>query len=449
MSSTWTLRRASLSAALGCIVGALFACDVQGKSPPSGSTSPLGSPAPAPGAPAPPEAPVLAPPPSELAVGTPTRESETQGSLLGAPATVWRFQTAAPISGAPAVTEEGAVYVTSVEGFVHALGPAGEFRWSRGLTGVPIGAPAVDPAGHIYVATSARRIYAVHPNGRLKWMYPTAARIATAPIWAASSTLYFAGRDRQVHALASWGGPLWSRRTDRVVTVAPAVVDGMLVVGGGEAQVSVLRGPSGVSHLKLPGELAQPVLSSRERLFVVAGGHLVAFDLEERSEAWRRKASYAALSEDGEWLVAEAGHELLWLDPTGGEELHRVMLPDDGSDVPALSNTGVAMVPLVSGDLFLAAPRGVAGVDGASARVTVAAAPLWRPTWNERTRVVLAASGNGTVNAVDLAGWHAAPPESDGDISSEPRSSASPRAEVEPHAADVEAKATGSAGGGA
>jgi hypothetical protein len=200
-----------------------------------------------------------------------------------------------------------------------------------------------------------------------------------------------------------------------------------------------------VSHLELPGELTQPVLSNRERLFVVAGGQLVAFDPEDRSVVWRQNARYAGLSEDGEWLVAESKRELLWLDPSTGAELQRVALPDDGSDVPALSNAGVAMVPLVCGDLMVASPSGVA-----PARVTVTVAPLWRPTWNEHSQVVLTASGNGTVSAVDLSAWHTAlPPDSDADASSKPPSGASSRVEAAPHPEEIEAKATGSAGGGA
>lgn len=455
MSSIWTFRRASLSAGLACIVGALFACDVQGKSPHSG---PASASAPIPAASrsgsVPPPPPALAPAPPALAEAPPG-----EAQLRAAPETAWRFQTAAPISGAPAVTEEGFVYVASAEGFVHALGPTGDFRWSRGLTGVPIGGPAVDRAGNIYVATSARRIYAVHPDGRLKWTYPTLARVATAPIWVASGSLYFTGRDRSVYALASWGGPLWSRRVDRVVTVAPALVDGALAVESGENQLSMLRGPSGVSHLELPGELTQPALANRERLFVVAGGQVVAFDLEDKSEVWRRNASYAGLSEAGEWLIAESGRELAWLEPSTGAEVHRVALPDDGSDVPAVSNAGVAIVPLVSGELIVASPTGVPrgktggsiiGDSGASARVMVTAAPIWRPTWNERTRVVVAASGSGTVCAIDLATWHPAlPTESDEEVSPLPRNGASPRHEGEAHSAEVEAKVTGSAGGGA
>lgn len=447
MSSTWTLRRASLSAGLGCIVGALFACDVQGKSPVPASVS-AASPAAAESTRALPEPPILAPPPPALAEEAPAPDEQVQ--LVGALTAAWRFQTAAPITGAAAVTEEGFVYVTSVEGFVHALGPTGQFRWSRGLTGVPLGSPAVDRAGHIYVATSARRIYAVEANGRLRWMYPTAARVATAPIWTASGTLFFGARDRQVYALASWGGPLWNRRVDRVVTVAPALVDGALVVGSGEAQLSVLRASSGGTRVDLPGELAQPVLSNRDYFFVVAGRELVAFDLGDRSVVWRRNARYAALSDDGERLVAEARGELHWLDPATGAELHSVALPDNGSDAPALSNAGIAMVPLVSGELFLAAPGRVAGERVGTARVTVTAAPLWRPTWSERRQTVLAASGNGTLCAIDLGPWHTAlRPESDGEAAPEPRSEVSPREEAEPRSAEVEAKVMGSAGGGA
>src|SRR5688572_22173947 len=39
------------------------------------------------------------------------------------PKIAWRFQAAAPSSGAAAVCEDGSVYLSTVEGYVHALAP--------------------------------------------------------------------------------------------------------------------------------------------------------------------------------------------------------------------------------------------------------------------------------------------------------------------------------------
>lgn len=430
---------------LGCILGVFLACDAPGQSPLPRAV--LESPARA-EPPARPSRGGAAEPSPGAAVGAVEPALEPRAPALSAPRVAWRFRTAAPTSGAPAVTEEGAVYLTSVDGYVHALDPGGVFRWSRGLAGIPIGAPAVDRAGHVYVATSARRIYAVRPDGHLKWMRPTPARVATALAWAPAGFLYYAGRDRQVHALASWGGPLWHRRLDHPVTVAPAIADGWLLVGTDEPQLWTFRGASARSQLGLSGELTQPVLSNRDHWFVVAGGQLVAFEKGEQV-AWRRQARHAALSADGRWLLAEADRELVWLDPSTGDELHRSGLPGDPSGAPALNDAGVGMVPMVSGDLVIARPGAAT-----PARVSVAASPLWRPIWNERTQSVAVAAGSGAVGGIGLAEWSAAAPRESGrppEPGAAPGSRTGQPSPVQTQRLPlgVEAKAAGSAGGGA
>src|SRR5690606_35014196 len=46
---------------------------------------------------------------------------------------LWRFRSAAPLSGPPALDAAGRVFLASVEGFLHALAPDGAYRWSYGL----------------------------------------------------------------------------------------------------------------------------------------------------------------------------------------------------------------------------------------------------------------------------------------------------------------------------
>src|SRR5215831_6226855 len=78
---------------------------------------------------------------------------------------VWRFQTAAPIAAAPAVSAGGEVYLASAEGYLHALDDEGRVRWSRAIDGSPIGEPALDPQGNVYITTSSA-IIALHADGR-------------------------------------------------------------------------------------------------------------------------------------------------------------------------------------------------------------------------------------------------------------------------------------------
>jgi hypothetical protein len=206
----------------------------------------------------------------------------------------------------------------------------------------------------------------------------------------------------------------------------------------------MFRGSSVASRIELSGELRHPALSSSDHGFAIADGQLHALDANGESIAWRRGARHAALSRGAEWLVVEVERVLSWLSPRTGEELHRIALPDDPSDPPVLSDDGVIMVPLVSGDLFLARPGG-----SALARIGVASGPLWRPTWNEHTHQLAVASGSGIVKSIDLRGWHGThspgpPPEAPPELRGERRS---PR-RAHP-AGDVEAKLTRAPAGGA
>jgi hypothetical protein len=150
----------------------------------------------------------------------------------------------------------------------------------------------------------------------------------------------------------------------------------------------------------MPGVLTQPLLSSLEHWFVVVGDELLALDVKDRAVAWRARARHAALSVNLEWMLIERQRELVWLAPQTGDELHRVTLPGELSATPALTNAGLALVPMVSGDLLVLEPSGML-----RARVGVASAPLWAPSWSERAQQITVAAGSGVVAGIDLRGW--------------------------------------------
>ena len=345
------------------------------------------------------------------------------------PSVVWRFRSAAPVSGAPAVSAGGFVYVATVEGYVHALEPSGAFRWSYGLVGMPIGGPAVDPSGRVYVATSAQRLYALRPDGRLGWMQHARARFATPPVWASPGLVYYAGRDRNLYSVAQWNGEPQRRYLGHAVSSALASLgEGVVAVGTSAADAQVFRRASLVARLELDAEAAQPLLGGKGHWFAVTRGGIAAFDLTSRELVWSAQAQRAALSEDERVLVVQRERELCWLSPQTGAELRRAPLPGEVSALPVVTRSGVAVVPLVSGDLVVIEPH-----SGRVARVKVAPAPAWSPVWSEQSRRLTAAAG-GVVVGVDLSAWSAAwSPGSEG---------------AEPPPAESEGAATGGAAGG-
>jgi hypothetical protein len=320
-----------------------------------------------------------------------------------APRVLWRFGSASPVSGAPAVSPSGLVYVTSVEGFVHALDAEGGLRWSYGLAGIPIGAPIVDASNQVYVATTMPRLYALRSDGHLTWMLRLQTRFATPPVWVAPGWLYYHGRDQNLYSVPTWGSPPRGRYLAQAASVPLGSLGaGLVALGTAASEVQVYRRAALVARIRLDGVLSQPLLGGAERWFAPTRAGITAYDGSTRARLWRTLGQHAAVSADEKELIVASGRELLWLSPETGEERLRLPLPDDVSAPPALTNAGVALVPLVSGELLL-----MDAVTSRVARVRVASAPVWSPVWSEQRQRVTAAAG-GAVVTLDLSAWQRA-----------------------------------------
>ena len=147
------------------------------------------------------------------------------------------------------------------------------------------------------------------------------------------------------------------------------------------------------------------MLSAGDRLWVVSEGEVLALQSQPGLQVvWRARGRRAALSADAEWLLSESGGNWSWRAAGSGELCHRIQLPDEASAAPALTNAGVALIPLVSGELLLIDP-----VSSESARVRVGTAPLWRPLWDEARQRAVVAAGSGALVSIDIGGWLALP----------------------------------------
>jgi hypothetical protein len=175
--------------------------------------------------------------------------------------------------------------------------------------------------------------------------------------------------------------------------------DGEVAVSLAGAEVQVLRRAGLVARLELPAPSEQPLMAGQTHWYSVTGAGLAALDAFTRTLAWTLPARRAGLSPDGRALVIESAGELIWLEPASGWPLHRMQLPATTSAAPAVSNSGIALVPLVSGGLLALDPA-----TQRLARIAVGSAPAWPPVWNEAGRHVIAAAG-GDVVRVDLSGW--------------------------------------------
>ena len=105
---------------------------------------------------------------------------------------------------AAAVAADGTVCVGTVDGYVHALGPDGSFRWSRSVLGAVTRRPLF--AGqHWFIATGAQRVYALNRDGTLAWAFKLYSAVDSELASDASGSVYFVTADHLIYGLTVHG----------------------------------------------------------------------------------------------------------------------------------------------------------------------------------------------------------------------------------------------------
>jgi len=155
----------------------------------------------------------------------------------------WRFQghAAYPPGSAPAVGENGVIYVNTNDGVLHAIGPDGTFLWKYKTEGIVMdepSSPAIARDGTIYFGGGGeyqRRggyFYAVNPNGSLKWRF-FAGCDQTAPAIGGDGTIYFGSNGcGTIHALNPDGTQKWAYFKNAYMRSPPAIGLGRRLYAG-------------------------------------------------------------------------------------------------------------------------------------------------------------------------------------------------------------------------
>jgi outer membrane protein assembly factor BamB len=96
---------------------------------------------------------------------------------------------------------------------------AGEDVWSVARDGTPnwrfharvkiYSAPAVDDDGTVYVGAQDDHVYAIRSDGRLRWRFGTDDDVDSSPVIGDDGTIYFGGDERRVFALDRDGRERW------------------------------------------------------------------------------------------------------------------------------------------------------------------------------------------------------------------------------------------------
>lgn len=258
----------------------------------------------------------------------------------------------------PGVGRDGAVYVGSGDGYVHALSPDGGFRWSYTVKGRVVAPPVEEPSsGRVFVATSDARLYALEADSHLRWVYPLPVAPKSELSLTAKGTLLFVGQDDYLYGVTT-GGALSLRLAAAGARSAPVqLATGQTALLLGEA-LATLKG-YGYERAALPGPFG-----AAAKLAVDANRAIFACD-----EGVAR-------------VLSGAGREL--------------EAKSDCLSAPTRGD-GFFAVAEAAGDVRLFYP------DGTTQSVLVDAQPL-RPIWDGARRRLIVASTTGAVRVLELAG---------------------------------------------
>ena len=176
----------------------------------------------------------------------------TTGDNWSPGAVSWNFSTGGAIKASPAISD-GVVYITSYDDYIYALdGATGAKLWSYKTGGDIYTSPAVSD-GVLYVGSQDQKFYALNAStGAQIWSRFFVNGYHTSSAAVANGVVYFGGGDGYIYALNSADGAiLWSFRTNCNPFSCPAVVGGVVYIGGMDASAGQMYALDAVTGAKI------------------------------------------------------------------------------------------------------------------------------------------------------------------------------------------------------
>jgi outer membrane protein assembly factor BamB len=118
----------------------------------------------------------------------------------GALPTGWTPLASDSGNAAPAVADDGTVYVGNGDGLRAIEGGSGGVNWLFTCSNVS-SSPAIGGDGTVFFGTSDGNLYAVHPDGTLRFKIQTGGPVSSSPAIAIDGTVYFISDDGNLYAI--------------------------------------------------------------------------------------------------------------------------------------------------------------------------------------------------------------------------------------------------------
>jgi outer membrane protein assembly factor BamB len=247
------------------------------------------------------------------------------------------YRTKKTVYGAPCVSEDETIYVSSWDGYISAISPDGSLRW-KFLTrkGEQIwGSPALAPCNNcssdvVYVgANKSLLAVGLTAAGRpvLKWAVQTKATIFASPTVDAAGVVYIGGLDGIFRAVSANGTTLWEYKTNLIYASA-AVSETSVFLATMKGEVIALSVDTGKEQwtAKPSNEAitSSPSISPDGAVVYVAGqdGRLRALSTADGKQIWEYKVGFVdgsspAVAADGTVYIGSLDSYLYAVNASG------------------------------------------------------------------------------------------------------------------------------------
>jgi len=231
----------------------------------------------------------------------------------------WKLNLGETIGSSPAIGEDGTIYTATADGRVWAVNSNGTKRWYYPTGGGNIwGDSAIGDDGTIYVGTWKGYFYAINPNGTLKWRFKKGGIMKGPPSIADDGTVYIGSfdGDNNLHALYPDNGTMkWKCKVGYGTETNPSIaVDGTIYVGSYKKFYAVYPngtirwtfdiGSDTVISWSCPAISADGTIYVGTQIDSVYGGDIIAIN-SDGTEKWRKRIcddwirSSPCIGEDG------------------------------------------------------------------------------------------------------------------------------------------------------
>lgn len=314
---------------------------------------------------------------SVLYIPTEGIEGTTAGSLHAlrvdgaSPSLLWSHASTDWIDSAPAIADDGTVYVGSWNGMLTALDPdTGAEIWSYDTENIIIASPAVAPDGAVLFPAYDGFLYALNPDGTLRWATFIGAEMDSSPSLGSDGTAFVGTYAGTLHAIAPNGTEKWSFTADVVtgedsrILSSPAItLDGQVIFGSGNGYVYALSAATGelVWKTRFPQEMdSSPVLDAEDNIYLGSRvGWLYKLDsigIEQWSvEVGEVYFSSPVIDAKGRvYIVSFSGDNTstLWCYGPDGEAVDSVTFPGIVDASPVITPDGRILVCTLGGDVL-------------------------------------------------------------------------------------------------